>query len=62
MISQVTNQAVQDLLGFYDFLFNPINHHCYFISQLKYPKFCVITHDLSLKTFSLQPSYLSSDS
>jgi hypothetical protein len=53
MISQVTNQAVQDLLGFYDFLFNPINHHYYFISQLKYPKFCVITHDLSLKTFNL---------
>ena len=38
----------------------PITQHCYCISQLKCPKCCVITHDVPLKAFSLQPIYLNS--
>jgi hypothetical protein len=41
------NQAIHDLLCFYDLWFN---------RRLKCPKPFVITHGLSLKAFSLQPS------
>jgi len=58
MISQGTNHAIQDILGSYDLWFTPIHHYCYFINQFTCQKFCVITHDLPLKAFSLQPIYL----